>query len=112
MRFLGCGEIADHYVDYLHIARDIQDDDYWKPWWIPFAARSDGPYGIILNAESSCDLPSLLKFREGDYPSFYVSSLTDFLRPLADLLDTGEAPGSPMEHKRFFVADGRISWSS
>ncbi|MGJ5756649.1 cell wall assembly regulator SMI1 [Streptomyces puniciscabiei] len=112
MRFLGCQEIADQYADYLHIAGDIQDDDYWKPWWIPVAAKSDGPYGIILDAQTSYDPSPLLKFREGDYPSSYLPSLTDFLRPFADLLERGEAPGTSMEYKRFFVADGRIAWSS
>ncbi|WP_326665753.1 hypothetical protein [Streptomyces canus] len=30
MRFLGCKEIAGRHAEYLHIARDIGDGDYWK----------------------------------------------------------------------------------
>ncbi|WNM33664.1 SMI1/KNR4 family protein [Streptomyces sp. Li-HN-5-11] len=112
MRFLGCKEIADRHANYLHIARDIGDDDYWKSPWIPIAEKGDAPYGIILDAQASHDLLPLLRFSEGDYPSFFLPSLSGFLCPLADLLETGEAPGSVMEYKRSFVADGRICWST
>jgi cell wall assembly regulator SMI1 len=112
MRFLGCKEIADEHADYLHIARDIGDDEYWKSPWIPIMEKSDGPYGIILNSETFSDPLPLLRFREGDYPSPFLSSLSEFLRPLADLLNTGEAPDSAMEYERFVVTDGRICWSN
>ncbi|MFE0382776.1 SMI1/KNR4 family protein [Streptomyces bungoensis] len=111
MRFLGCREIAEQHANYLHIAQGIGDDEYWKPQWIPIAEKGDGPYGIILSADTSSSSLPLLKFREGDYPGLFVSSLTEFLRPLADLLETGQAPGTVMEYERFSVADGRIDWS-
>nr|WP_237501117.1 SMI1/KNR4 family protein [Streptomyces sp. SID8381] len=110
MKFLGCKEIIVHYVDYLRIAQDIGDTEYWKPSWIPIAAQNDAPYGIILDTQSGYNPPPLLRFSEGDYPSFYLPSLCAFLQPLAGLLETGEEPGSAVEFDRYFVADGRIHW--
>lgn len=111
MRFLGCKEIADWHAEYLHIARDIGDDDYWKSQWIPVMEQSDAPYGIILDAQNPPGSPPLLRFSEGDYPTSFLPSLGDFLRPLSDLLETGQAPGSAVTHERFTVAEGRLRWT-
>ncbi|MER6425100.1 SMI1/KNR4 family protein [Streptomyces sp. NPDC001137] len=111
MRFLGCKEIANRRAEYLHISQDIGDSDYWKSPWLPIMEKSDTPHGIILDAQNPHGSP-LLKFREGDYPSFFLASLGDFLHPLSDLLETGEAPESVMEYERFSVAEGRICWTT
>ncbi|MFF9028703.1 SMI1/KNR4 family protein [Streptomyces iakyrus] len=110
MRFLGCKEIAHRHAEYLYIARDIGDDEYWKSPWIPVMEQSDAPYGIILDAQNPSGPPPLLRFSEGDYPTSFLPSLGDFLRPLSDLLETGQAPGSVMAHERFTVAEGRLRW--
>lgn len=112
LRFLGCEEIARQHAEYLHIARDIGDEEYWRPSWIPVMAKSDGPYGVILDARNAPGPSPLLRFDEGDYPSFFLPSLEDFLRPLAELLENGSAPGSVLEHERFTVTDGRLLWTS
>ena len=112
MRFLGCEEVARRRAEYLHIAQDIGDAEYWRPSWIPVMEKSDGPYGVILDARNPPGPPPLLTFDEGDYPSFFLPSLEDFLRPLADLLETSSAPGSVMEHERFTVTDERLRWTN
>ncbi|WP_369030837.1 SMI1/KNR4 family protein [Streptomyces adonidis] len=112
MRFLGCKEMAGRHAEYLHIAQDIGDDEYWQSPWIPIMEKSDGPYGVILDAQNPPGPPPLLTFSEGDFPSFFLPSLDDYLRPLSDLLETGSAPGSVMEHERFTVTDGRLRWTS
>ncbi|KUN73331.1 hypothetical protein AQJ46_08980 [Streptomyces canus] len=112
MRFLGCEDVARRRSEYLHIAQDIGDDEYWRPSWIPVMEKSDGPYGVILDAQNAPGPPPLLTFDEGDYPTFFLPSLEDFLRPLADLLETGSAPGSVMEHERFTVTDERLRWTN
>ncbi|MDQ0908475.1 hypothetical protein QFZ22_004460 [Streptomyces canus] len=102
MRFLGCREMADQHAEYLHIARDIGDGDYWKVPWIPIMEKSDGPYGILLDRQNPPGSPSLLSYSEGDYPSSHLPSLGAFLQPLADLLESGGAPS---------VTEGRICWA-
>ena len=101
MRFLGCKEIAGRHAEYLHIAGDIGDSDYWKTPWIPIMETSDGPYGILLDTQNPPGSSSLLSFSEGDYPSPYLPSLGAFLQPLADLLESGGAPS---------VTEGRVRW--
>jgi cell wall assembly regulator SMI1 len=109
--FHGCKEIARRHGNYLHIAQDIDDEDYWKPEWLPVVETSDAPYGLILDSGPPGGNTPVLRFSEGSYPAPYLPSLGDLLRPMADLLEHGEAPGTVMEHQRFAVTDRRLDWS-
>ncbi|MEV7344161.1 SMI1/KNR4 family protein [Streptomyces sp. NPDC093544] len=110
MAFHGCDEIAREHDDYLHIARGMADEDYWKPAWLPVIALPDAPYGFILDAGQPKGTAPVLRFAEASYPKPHLPSLGDLLRPMADLLEHGEAPRTFPEHRRFTVTSGRLDW--
>lgn len=110
MAFHGCDEIAREHDEYLHIARGMADEDYWKSAWLPVVALSDAPYGFILDAGQPGGAVPVLRFGEASYPRPYLPSLGDLLRPMADLLEHGEAPRTFLEHRRFTVTSGRLDW--
>lgn len=100
--FHGCEEIMRQHAEYLHMARDMGDEDYWKPSWIPIVEKSDAPYGFILDAEQREGISPILSFSESSYPTPYASSLSGLLTPVAEVLEHGEATAT----------DGRVNWGS
>ncbi|MFE9767942.1 SMI1/KNR4 family protein [Streptomyces sp. NPDC005808] len=110
MVFHGCEEIAREHGEYLHLARGMNDEDYWKPAWLPVVALSDAPYGFILDAGQPGEAAPVLRFAEAYYPAPHLASLGDLLRPMADVLEHGEAPGTHLAHRRFIVTNGSLDW--
>jgi cell wall assembly regulator SMI1 len=50
---------AGRHAEYLHIAGDVGDGDYWKTPWIPIKEKSDGPrLPEFLPAVARCVSPA------------------------------------------------------
>ncbi|MEE1930331.1 SMI1/KNR4 family protein [Streptomyces sp. TRM 70351] len=104
--FLGCEEIAREHADYLHIAEDMGDEDYWKPQWIPVVQLSDVPEGLLIDAETG----GMMSFAEGSTPDAFPFSLGEILRSMADVLETGQSDITYASQCSPSVRDGRLSW--
>ena len=108
--FLSSQEMVAHRADYLHIAADIGDDDYWKPSWIPVIEMPDAPYGFLLDAKSEGESFPVLSYAEGSYPRPYAPSLAHVLHALTDAIRHGEGSEFSLSGAAVTAVDGRIAW--
>ncbi|MFE0178883.1 SMI1/KNR4 family protein [Streptomyces sp. NPDC059002] len=108
--FLDCQSIIDHHRQFLRIADDIGDEDYWKSSWIPILAEADGHYGLLLDAGQADGSGPVSAYRETDYAKRHASSLGQLLDAVADALEHRQG-GSVLTHGRQAdVQDGRVVW--
>ncbi|MFJ8060954.1 SMI1/KNR4 family protein [Streptomyces sp. NPDC096142] len=117
--FLDCQSTINRYRDYLRIAHDIGDEDWWKPSWIPVLAAADGHYGVILDAGQTDGSIPVLAYRETAYAKVYASSLEQLLTGVADVLEhgqgnsalNGQGNSALTRGYRVSVQDERVVWS-
>ncbi|MFF4185453.1 hypothetical protein ACFYZ9_19875 [Streptomyces sp. NPDC001691] len=64
--FLDCQSIAEHHHQFLQLADDIGDEDWWMPSWIPVLAEPDAHYGLIVEAGHSEEKTPVLAYCETD----------------------------------------------
>ncbi|WP_367046147.1 SMI1/KNR4 family protein [Streptomyces sp. Je 1-332] len=108
--FLDCQSIVAHHRQFLRIAEDIGDEDWWKPSWVPVLAESDAHYGLTLDAGQTGESVPVLAYRETDYAKSYASSLEEVLEAMADALENPEAGSVLTRGRRAYVQDGRVAW--
>ncbi|MCX4818061.1 SMI1/KNR4 family protein [Streptomyces sp. NBC_01239] len=108
--FLGSQEMVAHRADYLHIAADIGDKDYWEPSWIPVIETPDAPYGFLLDMKSEGDGFPILSFAEGSYPHPYAPSLAHVLDALSSAITHGAGSAFSLSGAAATAANGRIIW--
>ena len=108
--FLSSQDMIAHRADYLHIAADIGDEDYWKPSWIPIIEAPDAPYGFLLDMNEEGNGFPVLSFREGSYPRPYAPSLADVLKAVANAIDHGTGSAFSLSGTVVTAVDGRITW--
>ncbi|MEU2243837.1 SMI1/KNR4 family protein [Streptomyces sp. NPDC018338] len=102
--FLDCRAIADRYRNSLRVAKEIGDEDWWRPSWIPVTA-ADGHYGLLLDATTG----AVLAYTETDDPRRYAPSPGLWLTAVADSLESGVADRLTRGF-RPVVRDGRLVW--
>ncbi|MCW8103149.1 SMI1/KNR4 family protein [Streptomyces tauricus] len=110
--FLDCQSIIDRHQQFLRIADGIEDDDWWKPSWIPVLAETDAHYGLLLDvghADESAPVP-VLAYRETDYATHYASSLGHVLNAVANALEDRREGGVLTHGRHASVKDGRVIW--
>ncbi|MGW3635901.1 SMI1/KNR4 family protein [Streptomyces sp. NPDC005122] len=108
---LDCGSSIDHHRQFLRIADDIGDTDYWNPSWIPVLAAADGHYGLLLDAGRADGNGMVLYYSETEYAKFHAASLGQVLNAVADALE-GRHGGSVLTRGRHaHVQDGRVVWA-
>ncbi|MGQ4434408.1 SMI1/KNR4 family protein [Streptomyces sp. SAS_260] len=108
--FLSSQEMVAHRADYLRIAADIDDEDYWKPSWVPVIEMPDAPYGFLLDMKSEGESSPILSFAEGSYPRPYAPSLAHVLHALANAISHGAGSAFSLSGAAVTSADGRIKW--
>ncbi len=108
--FLSSREMIAHRADYLHIAADIGDEDYWKPSWIPVIEMLDAPYGFLLDMKAEGNSFPVLSFSEGSYPRPYAPSLAHVLTAVANAIDHGTGSAFSLSGTAVTAVDGRIAW--
>jgi cell wall assembly regulator SMI1 len=79
--FLDLRRVADVYRDLLASGAD------WQPEWIPFAQKSDAPYGYFLDTGAGSGQAPVMYFAEAALPQLAFPSLADFLEATADALE-------------------------
>ncbi|MDH2391639.1 SMI1/KNR4 family protein [Streptomyces sp. HNM0663] len=105
--FLGSEEIASEYHEYLHIARQMNSEDWWSTEWVPFAARYEEHDGWIIN---TADM-NVLRYSDSDYPTLRSSTLSELLTVIADTIEEGHAPPMSFLGGRVVTVErGRIEW--
>jgi hypothetical protein len=97
-------------ADYLRIAADIGDEDYWKPSWIPVIEMLDTPYGFLLDVKREGNGFPVLSFSEGSYPLPYAPSLVHVLNAVANVIDHGIGSAFSLSGAVVTAVDGRIAW--
>ncbi|MGN9821805.1 SMI1/KNR4 family protein [Streptomyces sp. SD11] len=110
--FLDCQSIIDRHQQFLRIADDNGDGDWWKPSWIPVLAETDAHYGLLLDvgqADESVPVP-VLAYRETDYAKHYASSLGHVLNAVANALEDRREGGVLTRGRHARVKDGRVIW--
>ncbi|MFE9606573.1 SMI1/KNR4 family protein [Streptomyces hokutonensis] len=107
---LSSQEMIEHRADYLGVAEDIGDEDYWKPSWIPVVETLDAPYGFLLDMQGEGNVYPVLSYREGSYPRPYAPSLAHVLDAVANAIDQGAGSDFSLSGTSVTVVDGRITW--
>ncbi|MEH0417341.1 SMI1/KNR4 family protein [Streptomyces sp. B21-083] len=79
--FLDLRRVVDVYRDLLASGAD------WQPQWIPFAQKSDAPYGYFLDTGANSAQAPVMYFAEAALPQLAFPSLADFLEATADALE-------------------------
>ncbi|MCX5199769.1 molybdenum cofactor biosysnthesis protein MoeA [Streptomyces sp. NBC_00249] len=110
MVFLDCQRIISNHRDFLHIAGDIGDEDWWKPTWIPILAHFDSHSGLTMDAGMHGATSPLLSYSESDYPRPHSPSLGEFLADVADALEQTNLDGPLTRRHQASVQDGRLVW--
>jgi hypothetical protein len=108
--FLSSREMIARRADYLRIAADIGDEDYWKPSWIPVIEMLDTPYGFLLDVKREGNGFPVLSFSEGSYPLPYAPSLVHVLNAVANVIDHGIGSAFSLSGAVVTAVDGRIAW--
>ncbi|MEV7392872.1 SMI1/KNR4 family protein [Streptomyces sp. NPDC091215] len=108
--FLSSREMIAHRADYLHIAAEIGDEDYWQPSWIPVIEALDAPYGFLLDMKGEGNSFPVLSFSEGSYPRPYAPSLAHALTAVANAINHGTGSDFSLSGTAATAVDGRITW--
>ncbi|MFJ7072138.1 SMI1/KNR4 family protein [Streptomyces sp. NPDC098781] len=107
---LSGAQIARTHSRNLEIARQNEDQDWWRAEWVPFAERYDGHEGFLIDAGHPAH--PVLKYTEADYPRPYTPSMAWLLHALADALHgTQNNPELPFSGRSASVVDGAIEWA-
>ncbi|MGW6882630.1 SMI1/KNR4 family protein [Streptomyces goshikiensis] len=109
--FLDSKRIADSCQNFLQIAADIADEDWWKPTWIPITGHFDGHAGLILDIGPDGSECQILRYSESNFAKPLSVSLGGVLTGMADVLEMGSSSNSTVQGYRPTVEDGRLLWS-
>ncbi|WP_369263713.1 SMI1/KNR4 family protein [Streptomyces sp. R35] len=82
--FLDLRQIVDVYRDFL------AGEAGWQPEWIPFAQKSDAPFGYFLDTGAGSAQAPVMYFAEASLPKLAFPSLAKFLEATADALEGGD----------------------
>ncbi|MBD0708610.1 MULTISPECIES: SMI1/KNR4 family protein [unclassified Streptomyces] len=107
--FLDCESIGLLYRRNRRIAVDIDDEDWWRPSWIPVTAVPDAHVGMLLDTAHGGDSPPVLAFHEPEYASARAPSLGPCLTGIAEALERGEATPATGGY-RPVARDGLLDW--
>ncbi|MFD7168484.1 SMI1/KNR4 family protein [Streptomyces violascens] len=105
--FLDCQSIIDRHRQFLRIADEIDDEDWWMPSWVPVLAEADSHHGLLLDTDQAA---RVLAYRESDYAKVYAASLEEVLEAVADALEHRRGGGVLTRGRHADVQDGRLVW--
>ncbi|MFJ3880808.1 SMI1/KNR4 family protein [Streptomyces sp. NPDC090077] len=108
--FLDCRRIIENHQQFLAIAHDIDDEDWWKPTWIPVVAYFDGHNGLALESETHDATLPVLSYSESDYAKTYASSLGEVLTAMANTLEHNTPGNALTRGYQASIQDGRVFW--